>query len=273
MAIACLAWSLLAAFVHLERDPGERELAMAVAAGALVTYLLTIGYAIYYRAYWARPPAGGRRRRPLGPLARWMLTIATVGGFGLVVGIAFPDVTRTFAGRLFLMTATLGGVAFGLVWTVGSATPAKVATGEGAASPAPPPTFARSALRLAAWWVGSMVAAAVLFGPGYLVHQQFRSRVDIPACQAACATHASTFDSLIVGKSTYNCNCVGPGGRRTLHDRAYVGGGRGIAAALLDWAVRAGAIVGVTLIWLAALLVGVARLWPRGRRLLRRGKS
>ena len=261
LVIACVAWVALAIFVQLDRTRGDRNLQMAVGAVGLVAYLLTIGYAIYYRAHWAKPRASAAGRRHLGPLARWMLTIVAVGGFGLAVGIGFPEATATYAGQLILMTGTLGGIAVGLVATMSSTLPVATEVESQRDAPAPP-TFVRSASRLVGWWFGMVAASVLLFGPGYLVHRQFRQRVDIPACQAVCAAHDAAFESFFTTKSAYNCNCRGPAGRHTFHERAYLGGGHGFGAALLDFFARAAAIVGTTLAWLGLLFVAATRLSP-----------
>jgi hypothetical protein len=181
------------------------------------------------------------------------------------VGVLFPDIDRTYIGQLLLVTGVMGGIAVGLVATISAATPAESGVSKHPAEAgAAPPSFPRSAFRLVAAWAGITASTFVLFGPGYFVHREFRQRVDIPACQRACVEHGAAFEGLMVGKSSYNCNCLAPEGHRlTFHDRANIGGGQGIAAGLRDWVIRAAAILGAEGAWIAALIIVASRLGER----------
>lgn len=262
LGFGAAAWLLLARFVWMSGNLAQRQDALPVGGVAFAAYLLTIGYATYYRAYWAKPRRATKPR--FGALSRWLLTIGVVSAFGLTVGLGFPGLLTTYAGQLFVQTMTFGMVGVGLVFTVATRT-TEGASGEtsadrasadvrppGAASEAPassrksqiPPSFVASALRVLAWQVYAVVGAAVLFAPAYGVMKGFEAYVDIPACETVCTEHGYRFESLVTGKSVYNCNCQGADGRHTFHDRANVGGGTGVLGSVFDWLVRTVCILG-----------------------------
>lgn len=120
------------------------------------------------------------------------------------------------------------------------------------------PSFGASALRVLAWQVYAVAGAAVLFAPAYGVMKGFEAYVDIPACQAVCDDQGYRFESLVTGKSVYNCNCQGPDGRHTFHERAYVGGGSGPLAGIFDWLVRTVCVLGAVAASLALVVLVIA---------------
>jgi hypothetical protein len=261
LGLGLITWGLLARFVWMSSNSAQRQDALPVGGVAFAAYLLTVGYAVYYRAYWSRPRRVTKPR--FGAMTRWFLTIGAVSAFGLTVGIGFPELVTTYAGQLFVQTMTFGMVGAGLVFTVsnrpasdtGSETSAertKAGASEFGAKPdniasqteAPPPGFGVSALRVVAWQVYAVVGAAVLFAPAYGAMKGFEAYVDIPACQSVCTEHGYHFESLVTGKSIYNCNCRGTDGRHTFHDRANVGGGTGVFASVFDWLIRTAAVLG-----------------------------
>jgi hypothetical protein len=93
--------------------------------------------------------------------------------------------------------------------------------------------------------VYGFLGAAALFGPAYLVMNGFRTYVDVPACQNTCVERGYTYENLVTKKTSpqYSCNCRGPSGRITFHERANIGGGKGFLAAAFDWVVRMGAVL------------------------------
>jgi hypothetical protein len=256
VGLVCVTWLLLAQFVWLSSDMAHRDEALPYGGVAFAAYLLTIGYAVYYRTYWAEPRVVTGRES--SPMLRWVATIVVVGAFGVTLGVAFPDVTSTPDGLLFVHTVTFGLVGFGLVMTL-SKRPAAISESlaDPAVANATPPTFGTSALRVGAWQVYGFVGAALLFAPIYLVMKGFETYVDIPACERTCETRGYAYESLVTGKSTYNCNCRGSDGRHTFHERAHVGGGTGAASAVVDWGVRTATVLGTLGAWLALLFGGV----------------
>jgi hypothetical protein len=266
LGLVCGTWLLLARFVWLSSKLERGSEALPYGAVAFGAYLLTIGYGVYYRSYWAKPRVVTGRE--ISPLLRWMLTMVVVGAFGLTVGFAFPDILTTFEGYLFMQTVAFAGVGVGLVLTVSSrqtvsadAAPSGAVAGEtaraGAASAEAPPTFATSAARVGAWQLYAFVGAALIFGPIYLVMKGFETYVDIPACERTCEARGYDYESLVTGKSTYKCNCQGSDGRHTFHERAHIGGGSGALSAIFDWVIRTGTVLGTMVAWVA-LLFGAA---------------
>jgi hypothetical protein len=247
-----IAWLLLASFVWLERDPSLRDSAFCVGGAAGAAYLLALGYLSYVRVHWTKPAASR-----LSPLVLWFLTTAVLGAFGLVIGIWLPDLTNGFAGELFVLTLTLGGIAFGLVSVIVSAN-ARVPAAHGDTRP---PSFLRSATRVVLFPAFSLVGAGVLFGPAFLVVNAFEKAIDVPACQVNCQSHGYEFESMRTGKATYDCNCLGVDGHHTFHDRAYLGGGSGFGAAAYDALVRGSAALSVALGWPALLAFGAFKIW------------
>lgn len=254
VGLGLVTWLLLARFVWLMSDMSHRSDALPYGGVAFASYLLTIGYAVYYRAYWARPRVVTGRE--WSPMLRWVLTMVAVGAFGATLGVAFPNITETFAGQLFVQTVTFGGVAVGLVCATSRRSTVSADASDTAVTGQAPPTFASSTLRVGAWQVYGFVGAVLLFAPIYLVSKGFETYVDIPACQRTCETWSFTYESLVTGKSTYNCNCRGVDGRHTFHQRAHVGGGSGALSAVFDWVIRTGAVLGTMAAWLAGLFGG-----------------
>ncbi len=281
LGLVAVTWGLLARFVWLSNDPARRDEVLPYGGVAFASYLLTVGYGVYFRSYWATP-----RRvtgREWSPMWRWAATIVGVGVFGVALGVAFPDATNHFAGLLLVQTVTFGGVGVGLVLTVSkrptlrergaepraftsepdSAGNART-TPETATPAETPPTFGKAALRTGAWQVYAFVGAALLFGPIYLVMKGFERYVDIPACVRTCEAQGYTYESLVTGKSIYDCNCRGAAGRHTYHERAHIGGGTGVPSAILDWMIRTAAVLGTLAVWVASLFAAVR--WVRGRK-------
>lgn len=250
--LASVTWLLLAQFVWLTFDVVRRREALPYGGAAFAAYLLTIGYGVYYRSYWAKPRVVTGRE--LRPMARWMLTVLVVGALGLTVGFGFPDFAQTYQGFLLGQTVMFAVIGVGLVLTMSTPPAASAEAAPGAALPsAAPPKFTTSALRVGAWQVYAFVGAALLFAPIYLVMKGFERYVDIPACERTCEARGYTYQSLGIGKSTYNCNCRGSDGLHTFHDRAHVGGGSGVLSGIFDWVIRTGTVLGTMGAWLAVL--------------------
>lgn len=279
--LGCVTWCLLARFVWMSTNLAQRQDALPVGGAAFAAYLLTVGYAIYYRAYWAKPRRVTGRR--LGPMLRWFLTIGVVSAFGLTVGFGFPELMATYAGQLFVQTMTFGMVGVGLVFTVsgqsdrGTKAEASTSTSldgslqfESEASATleqTPPSFFASALRVLAWQVYAVVGAAVLFAPAYGVMKGFEVYVDIPACETVCTEHGYQFESLVTGKSIYNCNCHGAAGRHTFHERAHVAGGAGLFGGVFDWLIRTVCVLGAVgaSLTLVIFTIALGAKSPNGR--------
>jgi hypothetical protein len=258
LVLGLVAWALLARFVWLDHNRGDRQLALSTGSLAFVAYLVEIGYVIYLRVYASTPqpndPAWSKPR--VGPLATWLATIAALAAFGLSIGFVFPDLPRSFAGSLFVQTVTFGGVAAGLIFAMTGLPHLRrhreLATPIEAAAPPlhPPPPFWLVALKVIAWQIGSVAIAGLLFGPVLLLQREFDRWIDIPACQRVCAAHGLAFESFASGKSFYNCTCVGA----VFHDRAYVTGGHSWGACGVDWMFRAGTSLAVAIGWPIALI-------------------
>jgi hypothetical protein len=137
-----------------------------------------------------------------------------------------------------LLTATFAIIGTGMVST--SSGPA-----HDSSEPESPPTFLAATLGTVGWQVYGFLGAAALFGPAYLVMNGFRTYVDVPACQNTCVERGYTYENLVTKKTSpqYSCNCRGPSGRITFHERANIGGGKGFLAAAFDWVVRMGAVL------------------------------
>lgn len=249
-----VTWLLLAQFVGRMTDLERRDSAMPFGAATFAAYLLTIGYAVYYRHYWAE------HRAPLGsewpPFARWMTTLGVVAVVSVGLNVGFPDWVHTPAGQLLMYTSILGIIGVGLVITVTPPRPAPPEAKAGVASPAAKerPTFGAASLRVGAFQVYAFVAAVSLFAPIFLVMKGFETYVDVPACQQRCQRQGYIYDRLIIRKGTYDCNCRGSDGFHTFHERAHIGGGTGVWSAIFDWVVRTATVLAVFAAWVMALL-------------------
>lgn len=253
LCLVGLTWSLLAQFVWSMADVAHRHSALPYGGLAFGAYLLTIGYAVYYRTHWAKPRVV--TGRAWSPMLRWAVTIVVVGAFGVTIGVVFPESMNTTRGQLFVQTVTFGMVGVGLVSTL-SKRPSTTLDVQSSLTPsadAQPPTFGSSVSRVGAWQVYGFVGAALLFAPIYLVMKGFETYVDIPACERTCEAHGYTYENLVTGKSTYKCQCKAGDARHTFHDRAHIGGGRGALSAAADWFIRVATVLGVLGAWLALL--------------------
>jgi hypothetical protein len=236
----------------VQRSPGDLGIAPMVVG--VVCYLLSIGHAIYVRYHRNHVPSGMESLpRNAHPMLWWMGTIGVVGALSLVLGLGFPQVMGTRLGAFVVEALIMGLVALGLVITV---------SGPPRFGPAPvrsdlpkPPSFLRSVLRLVTYQLGARLGAVVLFGPVYLVMTGFDRWIDIPACKRLCASHGFSFDSFHATKTTYDCVCATASGLSRFHDRAYVTGGHGFFAWLVDWLVRSGTMVVVVVVWVVTILV------------------
>jgi hypothetical protein len=240
---------------------------MLVAGAAFVAYLFTLGYGIYLKTYWVERPAR-RSAKPPSPLLRWMLTILALGVFGVTVGTLFPDLTQSYAGELFVMTVVFGGIALGLISSVtaGQTSASEPARG-GSIESESAPAFWRLARNLIGIQIGAVALGVFFLGPVFLLHYELNQYIDVPACQRRCASNGYAYQDLIARKSTYDCRCVDREGLHVFHERAYVGGGRGTRAAIVDWCVRFGATLLVGLGWPALVLgMGYVLWWRRRRR-------
>lgn len=251
-------WLLLARFVELQRVPAERDAAMLAAGAAFAAYLFTIGYWIYLRAYWFPE----RTKPRLGPLARWMLTIALVSALGVTIGLRFPQLAQTSSGQLLVMSVTFGAVAIGLVLTVtaGGRAPARPTDRATA-----PPSFLGTAFRLVVFLVAVYAAGALLLGPVFWLQHEFKERIDVPACREQCTSHGYTYRDFIGRKGGVDCICADGSAPHIFHDRGLAFGGHGTGATAADWLFRFTTTILVALGWPALVLSTAAFLWARSK--------
>lgn len=270
VTLGLLAWTLLAGFSWLD-VPGasHRDLAFAAAVAGFVVYIVEIGYLVYLRAYYGRPSERGE-----GSFKYWIFTIVAVSGFGLLVGLGFPDLTQSYGGRLFVSTVVFAGVAAGLVITLtgpphlrrrpdGAPVPTPTTEGDRKETGSPPPGFLRLARNLVVWQIMAVAIAVVCFGPVMLLQHGFDLWIDIPACQERCHVHGLSYRRFFTTKTSYNCVCAGAAEELTLHDRTTVTGGHSIGAFVLDWLFRAGTSLIVALGWPLLLVVLYVTLFKR----------
>jgi hypothetical protein len=261
VTLGLIAWTLLAAMTWLD-VPGEshRDLAFAAAVAGFVVYLVEIGYLVYVRAYYGHASEHGG-----GSFKYWIFTMVAVCGFGLLVGIGFPDLMRSIGGRLFVETVVFGGIAAGMVITLTG--PPHLRRRAPTATPTTPetaaPGFLRTARNLVVWQIIAAAVAVVCFGPVVLLQHGFDVWIDIPACQERCRTHGLSYRRFFATKTSYACVCAGSANERTFHDRATVTGGHSVGAFVLDWLLRAGTSLIVALGWPALLVVLYVTLFKR----------
>ncbi len=257
----------------------SKELGTVPIVAWFVCYLLAIGHAIYVR-YHRNPAPLGAESRPLNPhpMLWWMGTIGVVGALCLGVGLGFPKVIQTRLGSFVVQSVVMALVALGLVVTVSG--PLRFGQPPVRADLSKPPSFLHSALRFVAYQLGAMAVAVILFGPVFLVVMGFERWIDISACKRVCASHGFSFDSFHATKTTYDCVCGTPEGLSRFRDRAYVTGGHGFFAWLVDWLVRSGTMIIVVVGWVVTALVVVVWLgkkkdvrWERRPRDIARNPS
>jgi hypothetical protein len=242
LGLVFVTWLLLAHFIWRFMAASQSNTnPLPWGAVAFAAYLLTISYGGYYRRHWATSRSakpGSVNWRHLPPMARWVLTMVAAGGLCVGVALMFPSSLTTFGGQLVLLTATFAVIGTGMVLTSSGAE-------HGASEPESPPTFVAATLGTVGWQVYGFLGAAALFGPAYLVMDGFRTYVDVPACQNTCVERGYTYENLVTKKTSpqYSCNCRGPSGRITFHERANIGGGNGFLAAAFDCVVRMGAVL------------------------------
>jgi hypothetical protein len=209
------------------------------------------------------------RAGSLSVILPWLVTIVVVGAFGVGIGVFAPSLLQSRTGELLMATVVYGGVALGLVLTMTrrpsprAHRPPENAPLQSGSSSIPyvvrphsaegRPTFLRLGLNVAAWQVASLAIGGIgLVLPIWLVESGFKYWVDVPGCEATCASRGLVFESYVSSKYTSLCTCVGA---PPIHIRYNVFGGDSVLAAILDWLVRSVSFIGGVVGWLAVLIV------------------